>query len=71
LLLMSLALPLSVLGNLARMLCIIFAAEFGGQSVGNYVHESSIFSMIPYIPAIGGLLLVGRWLEKKAEAENK
>jgi exosortase len=71
LLLMSLALPLSILGNLARMLCIIFAAEFGGQSVGNYVHESSVFSMIPYIPAIGGLLLVGRWLEKKPTAEIK
>ncbi len=71
LLLMSLALPLSVLGNLARMLCIIFAAELGGQSTGNYVHESSIFSMIPYIPAIAGLMLVGRWLEKKPEPVSK
>jgi hypothetical protein len=35
------------------------------------VHESSVFSMIPYIPAIGGLLLVGRWLEKKPTAEIK
>ena len=69
--LMSLALPLSVLGNLVRMLCIIFAAEIGGQATGNYVHESSIFSMIPYIPAIAGLLLVGRWLEKKPEPETK
>jgi exosortase len=65
LLLISLALPLSVLGNLARMLCIIFAAEIGGQSVGNYVHESSIFSLIPYIPAIAGLLFAGRWLGEK------
>jgi len=71
LLLMSLALPLSVLGNLTRMLCIVFAAEFGGQSVGNYVHESSIFSMIPYIPAIVGLLFVGSWLAKKSEPETK
>jgi ABC-type uncharacterized transport system permease subunit len=60
-----------VLGNLVRMLCIIFAAEIGGQATGNYVHESSIFSMIPYIPAIAGLLLVGRWLEKKPEPETK
>lgn len=70
-LLMSLALPLSVLGNLVRMLCIIFAAEIGGQATGNYVHESSFFSIIPYIPAIAGLLLAGRWLEKKSEAKNK
>ena len=71
LLLMSLALPLSVLGNLARMLCIIFAAEIGGQTTGNYVHESSLFSIVPYIPAIAGLLLVGRWLADKPEAEAK
>ncbi len=69
LLLMALALPLSVLGNLVRMLCIIFAAEIGGQATGNYVHESGIFSMIPYIPAIAGLLLAGRWLEKKIGGE--
>jgi exosortase len=70
-LLLALALPLSVLGNLVRMLFIIFAAEIGGQATGDYVHESSIFSMIPYIPAIAGLLLAGRWLEKKSEAKTK
>ena len=70
LLMMSLALPLSVLGNLVRMLCIVFAAEIGGQSAGNYVHESSIFSLIPYVPAIAGLMLIGRWLEKKAKSET-
>ena len=69
--LLALALPLSVLGNLVRMLFIIFAAEIGGQATGNYVHESSIFSMIPYIPAIAGLLLSGRWLEKKSEEKIK
>jgi exosortase len=72
LLLMALALPFSVLGNLARMVLIIVAAELGGQNAGNYVHESPIFSLVPYIPAIVGLLLVGRWLEnrelKKASA---
>jgi exosortase len=71
LLLMSLALPLSVLGNLARLLCIIFAAEIGGQSAGNYIHESSIFSLVPYLPAIGGLLFLGRWLEKWRETDVK
>ncbi len=70
LLLMALALPLSVLGNLVRMMCIIFAAEFGGQASGNYVHESAIFSLIPYIPAIAGLLWAGRWLEKKPEPQT-
>ena len=68
LLLMALALPFSVLGNLARMLLIIVAAELGGQSWGNYVHEGGpfgIISLVPYLPAMVGLLLVGRWLEDR------
>jgi len=34
-------------------------AEIGGQKWGNYVHESGIFSLVPYLPAIIGLLVVG------------
>jgi exosortase/archaeosortase family protein len=62
--LMALAFPLAVLGNLARMLFIIMAAGLGGQEAGNYVHASSIFSLVPYVPAIIGLLVVGRLMEK-------
>jgi exosortase len=68
LLLMALALPFSVLGNLARMVLIIVAAELGGQSWGNYVHEGGpfgIISLVPYLPAMVGLLLTGRWLENR------
>jgi exosortase len=64
LLLMASAFPLAVLGNLARMLFIIMAAELGGQETGNYVHNSAIFSVIPYLPAIVGLLVMGRLMEK-------
>jgi exosortase len=71
LLFMASAVPLAILGNLARMLCIIMAAELGGQEMGNYVHESSIFSLIPYLPAIAGLLLVGRWVEKRWGPDTK
>jgi hypothetical protein len=43
----------------------------GGQEWGNYVHESTIISLIPYLPAFLGVLLIGRWLEKKPDsAEN-
>ena len=62
--LMALAFPFAVLGNLARMLFIIMAAELGGQEAGNYIHESSLFSLVPYVPAIIGLLIVGRLMEK-------
>lgn len=67
--LMALAFPFAVLGNLARMLFIIMAAELGGQQAGNYIHESSLFSLVPYIPAMVGLLVIGRLLEKWGGAE--
>jgi exosortase len=65
LLLMALAIPFSILGNLLRLLLIIITAEIGGQDAGNYIHHSSIFSLVPYIPAIVGLLLAGRWMENQ------
>ena len=67
LLMMTLSVPFAVLGNLLRMLLIIIAAVMGGQEWGNYVHESTLISLIPYLPAFLGLLLAGRWLEKKPE----
>jgi len=69
--LMALAFPFAVLGNLLRMLCIIIAAGLGGQRAGNYVHESTLISLVPYIPAIIGLLWIGRWMEKHWWPEEK
>jgi len=75
--LMALAFPFAVLGNLVRMLVIIIAAALGGQSWGNYVHEGcpihlpliggevAIANLLPYVPAIIGLLWIGRWMEKR------
>jgi exosortase len=71
LLIMAAAFPLAVLGNLARMLFIIVAAEIGGQTAGNYVHESTVISLVPYIPAIVGLLLLGRWMEEPTHPDKK
>jgi exosortase/archaeosortase family protein len=64
---MALAFPFAVLGNLLRMLLIIIAAEIGGQQWGNYVHESAIISLLPYVPVFLGLLLVGQWLVEKSD----
>jgi exosortase len=78
LLLVASAFPLAVLGNLLRMLLIILASQLGtmasawgwvasedaGQHWGEYVHSSQILSLIPYIPAIAGLLWLGHWLRE-------
>lgn len=68
---MALAFPFAVLGNLLRMLCIIIAAALGGQGAGNYVHESTVISLVPYVPAIFGLLWIGRWMEKLWKPEGR
>lgn len=59
------ALPLAMAGNLLRMMLIILAAELGGQDWGNYVHDGGpggIFSLLPYVPALFGLMYLEQWL---------
>ena len=71
--LMAMALPFAVLGNLLRLLCIVVAAEMGGQKWGDYVHEGGplgLISLLPYLPGFFGLLFLGRWLENR-EAKVK
>jgi exosortase/archaeosortase family protein len=69
LLLMASAIPLAILGNFVRLFAIVIAASIGGEQWGDYVHEGGplgIISLLPYIPAIFGLLWLGRLLEKSA-----
>jgi exosortase len=61
------AIPLAVLGNTIRLMCIIIAAETNGQAGGNFVHENWFFSLLPYVPAFGGVLLLGHWLRDRQE----
>ncbi len=70
-LLMTLAVPFAILGNLLRMLMIILTASMGGQAAGNFVHENFFTSLVPYVPAIAGFLLIGRWLEKREEQKTR
>jgi exosortase len=65
------AFPLAVLGNLLRLLAIVVAAEMGGQEWGNIVHEGGpfgFFSLLPYVPAFFGLLLLEHYLRKPDSA---
>jgi exosortase/archaeosortase family protein len=58
------SLPLAVIGNVVRLSGIVAAGEWGGQSAGNFVHDNGFFSILPYIPAIIGVMFIGRYLEK-------
>ncbi|HEX3798827.1 MAG TPA: exosortase/archaeosortase family protein [Verrucomicrobiae bacterium] len=62
-LMIAMALPLAMLSNVVRLMCVIVAAELYGQKGGNYVHDNFFFSMLPYVPAIIGVMFLGRWLQ--------
>ena len=66
-LLIASAIPLAVFGNVVRMLTIIIAAEIGGQEWGKWVHDGGpggVLTLLPYVPAFAGLLLLGHWLRE-------
>jgi len=66
-LLIASAVPLAVFGNVVRMLTIIIAAEIGGQECGKWVHDGGpggVLTLLPYVPAFAGLLLLGHWLRE-------
>jgi exosortase len=65
--LIALAVPLAVFGNVVRMLTIVIAAEIGGQEWGARIHEGGpfgVFSLLPYAAAFAGLLLAGQLLHE-------
>ncbi|MDB6017746.1 MAG: Eight transrane protein EpsH [Pedosphaera sp.] len=64
-LIIAAAFPLAVASNVVRMMCIVIAAEAGGQPWGNFVHENWFFSLVPYVPAIIGVLVLGHWLRER------
>ncbi|MGC3959184.1 MAG: exosortase/archaeosortase family protein [Verrucomicrobiota bacterium] len=61
------SLPLAVLGNAVRLSIIVAAGVIGGQGAGQYVHDNGLINMLPYIPAIIGVMYIGRYLEKHGE----
>ncbi len=62
----ALALPLAVAGNVLRLVTIIVASEAFGRRAGEFVHEW--FGFVTFALAMGGLLVVGHWLR---EPENR
>jgi exosortase len=65
LLLIGLAVPLAVAGNVLRLLMVVLVAKMAGQSAGKSVHDNMIASLLPYVPAVLALFWLGELLEKK------
>ncbi|MCX7872718.1 MAG: exosortase/archaeosortase family protein [Verrucomicrobiae bacterium] len=65
------ALPLAVIGNVLRLLAIIFAAELAGHEAGAKVHESSFFSILPYLPAFVGFWILTGVLREPIKVEGR
>lgn len=59
------SLPLAVAGNTLRLLFIVVAAEVNGQKAGNWVHDNTYLSLLPYVPAFLGLGAIGSWLRQR------
>ena len=60
------AFPLAIMG-----MAIVIAAEIGGKKAGDFVHEGGpfgIISLLPYVPAFAGLLMLGHWLRPREAA---
>ncbi len=60
------AFPLAIAGNVFRLVCIIIAAALFGQEQGNFVHDNFVLSLLPYLPAIVGLMLLGNGLRERS-----
>lgn len=61
--------PLAIAANVLRLTTIILISEAFGRDAGLYVHESWWASLLPYIPMIGGILLLGYLLREKSEPQ--
>jgi len=56
------AVPLSVVGNVARLCVTVAVAEMGGQAAGKAVETN--FGFLTFAVAVGCAFLVARWLER-------
>ena len=67
-LMMGLAIPLAVLGNVARISFVIVVAETLGQEAGLWVEQK--FGFLTFAVAIVCMLFLGRWLREQDAADQ-
>lgn len=61
----GLCFPLTYLGNLARVLAIVVAAEWGGQAWGERMHDWMGFGV--FVIVLGGVAAAARLLQRRSE----
>lgn len=61
--------PLAILGNMTRLLGIIVVSEAFGKEAGQMVHDNTWFSLLPYVPPIVGIVVIGHFLREQNETE--
>jgi exosortase len=57
--------PLAIVGNVLRLLTLIMVSEAFGHARGEAFHDSTFFSLLPYIPALLGIMALGHFLREK------
>lgn len=62
--------PLAILGNITRLLGLIIVSEAFGQKYGQMVHDNTFFSLIPYVPPIVGIVVLGHWLSERPDSKS-
>lgn len=62
--------PLAIAANVVRLLTIIIVSEAFGQKAGITVHDSAWFSLLPYVPAILGVVVIGHFLKESPAREK-
>jgi exosortase len=62
--------PLAILGNITRLIGLIIISEAFGKEIGAMVHDNTWFSLIPYIPPLIGIVLIGRCLREQPRDGN-
>ena len=67
---MAAAFPLAVIGNTVRLLVVLFIAAHWGKEAGEWAHDNMYISMLPYVPAILGVIFLARWLEAKPKVST-
>ena len=59
------AFPLAIIGNITRLIGLIIVSHAFGKEYGTMVHDNTWFSLIPYIPPIAGIVVIGRLLREQ------